>query len=380
MTISAAVLVVGAELLDGRVVDTNSNFLCDEFAGLGLEVVNVLSCQDTVIAIVDALTYLSSKSDWIIVSGGLGPTTDDLTGQAIAKFVSPRTLEEIDNSWGTASGLLLNLPDETKIAALPGVPSELKNMWQHRVKPLIEDELADEDLLQRRFLRVFPMRESELNDLVASVSLPTTVEVSYRTRFPENQLVFKGRDLHEVQAAADAVRSALGVEREFSHGKNYTMEEAVHNLLLELKETVAVAESCTGGGVGSMLTDLSGSSEYFLGGVIAYSNQIKEELLGVRTESLQQFGAVSAEVAMEMAVGVRKKFSSSIGISITGIAGPTGGSEEKPVGTFYLGFASESCSEAFHYLYPRSRERVRTYATYSALNLLRLRLLKGDKP
>lgn len=385
-----AILPVGNELLDGRVLDTNSKFLSGEISSLSGEVVCILSVPDELNTIVESLEFVSNKAEVIVITGGLGPTSDDLTREAVSEFANcpliknelllneikeffakrgkefhpsnekqsfiPESSTVIPNTLGTAPGFLLRKESIT-IVSLPGVPEELEPMWLNFVKPLLK---PDKELFVLGF-KTFNLPESVVAGRIPKLE---DVKIGYRAQFPEITVKISGFHKEKVENAFKVAKEAVGVDSIFTEDINLSLPD----LFKDSKKTIQVAESCTGGLLGKLLTDLPGSSRYFLGGVISYSNELKEKLLGVRT--IKDFGAVSSETAIAMAEGVRKK--ADVGISITGIAGPDGGTNEKPVGTFYIGVATEEGSKSYHFLYQGAdRAKIRKAAAYEALNILR---------
>ncbi len=412
MNNEVSLLMIGDEVLDGRVAETNSQFLIGLLAESGYSTAHVLSCRDDIADICSCLEFLRQHSSVIICSGGLGPTSDDLTRQAAAALagvpletepqalqqvreayrrrgrephdldlrqaVLPRGVVVLPNALGTAPGFALPIGGENVLfVALPGVPSELDRMFREEALPLIRDRLGEGNVQKQQLFRIFGKPEAEVGRIVEALSLPGEVSVSYRAAFPEIQLRLKTKESQELLAGAAArVRTALGEDCIFSEKPEVDLVKTVHGLLLHDGRTLSVAESCSGGLLGSLLTKYSGSSRCFVGGVISYDNSVKTAQLGVSPETLQQAGAVSEECAMQMAEGVRRRMDSDLALSITGIAGPDGGRPEKPVGTFYVGLASASRVNAYRYFLHAERNRVQLYSAWTALDLLR-RFLSG---
>ena len=422
MVSSIAILVTGAEVLDGRVVDTNSSFMASQLRERGMVVGEIRTLPDSQPLIVEGLRALAAKHAVIIVSGGLGPTTDDLTREAVAEFtgtkleenlevrarleafyqerrrvMSPTNLKQatfptgstiIPNPRGTAPGFSIrsqrSAHHEVVIAAVPGVPAEMRPMFEESLLPLIQSRVASSPPLSRLVMRIFGLPESEVGARIEQCRLDSRIEVSYRAAFPEIQVILKATESSLLTAAKLPVEKALGEHHIFSRTLDDSLESIVHELLRASSTTVAVAESCTGGHLGALLTRTPGSSATFVGGVMAYSNEVKSSLLGVPAELIQRCGAVSAEVARAMAEGVRTRLDTTYALSITGIAGPSGQTDGKPVGTFFVGFASPDTVVAFRYFYPSFRDRVRTFAAMTALDLLRRHLsrlpLRNETP
>ncbi|MCB0357995.1 MAG: competence/damage-inducible protein A [Bdellovibrionales bacterium] len=412
-----SVLTIGSEILDGRVQDTNANYIAQELIACGLSASQFHTCDDDLSAIVNALAFLFRASDAVVITGGLGPTDDDLTREAVAAFCGQELIESPDvlahlkayfqrkrrtldpsnnkqalipegatiipNPVGSAPGFIVEASFEGReiaLCALPGVPRELKPMLKADVVPYLCGRLQRGSAPARSALRLFGLPEAEVGSRLTCLSFPSDLKLSYRAHFPEIQLLFSADTTEVVLDAVARARTALGEEFIFSNDIAVGLEEAVHRLLIEKQQTLALAESCTGGMVGSMVTRTSGSSAYFLGGVVSYSNQAKKSLLGVDAEILTRFGAVSHETAKQMAEGARTRFVSDIAISVTGIAGPEGGTQDKPVGTFYLGLATERGTQTLKFFFDGTREGVRRYAAFCALDLLRRQLLELPAP
>lgn len=410
MTFSVSILATGSELLDGRVVDTNSNFVAQELSERGLKLRRVLVVDDDMDELLYGLKELSAVSDIVITSGGLGPTSDDLTRDFVARFFGVslaehpqgrRHLEEffakrnraldttnlrqamlpvgaeyVHNENGTAPGFLMRAHDGRIVVSLSGVPREFKAMFRGTVLPLIE-ERKGVARIQRKTMKTFGLPESTIGRLIESLKLSPSITVSYRAAFPEVHVVLKAPEDVDLAQAVAAVKAVLGPEVIFTEDPQETFVAAIHRLLEAHKATVATGESCTGGMVSEILTRTPGSSVTFSGGVVAYSNAIKSDVVGVSKETLQAHGAVSAETVQELAAGVRKLCKTSYGISISGIAGPDGGTAEKPVGTFFVGVAAETSVRSMKCVYPSDRHNVRSYASYVSLDLLR-RSLQGE--
>lgn len=410
MSFSVSILATGSELLDGRVVDTNSNFVAQELAERGLKLRRVLVVDDDMNELLYGLKELSAVSDIVITSGGLGPTSDDLTRDFIAKFFGVslaehpqgrKHLEEffakrgrtpdatnlrqamlpvgsdyVHNENGTAPGFLMRTHDGRVVVSLSGVPREFKAMFRGSVLPLIESRKGA-TRIQRRAMKTFGLPESTVGRLIEALKLPSAITVSYRAAFPEVHVVLKAPEEFDISASYVAVKNALGAEVVFTEDPQETFVAAVHKLLAARNATVATAESCTGGMVSEFLTRTPGSSTTFTGGVVAYSNSIKSGVVGVSEQTLLSHGAVSAETVCELAAGIRALCKTSHGISISGVAGPDGGTPEKPVGTFFVGIAGAGFARSMRCVYPSDRHNVRTYASYVALDLLR-RTLMGE--
>lgn len=401
-----AVLATGSELLDGRIADTNSQFIAGRVSDLGLTVKRVVTCGDDIETITRSLAFLAEEASLIIVTGGLGPTTDDLTREALAAYAGqqlvlntaafenlkryyerkrrafdpsntkqatfPESARVIPNPHGTAAAFSLELRPGVFAVALPGVPGELRALYDSDVVPLIKELFRDAVPRKERFFRLFGLPESIVGARVHGAALDPAISVSYRAHFPEIHVVLKtAADEALLDRAATLTRAAIEADYIVAEHKETSLEGSVHELLMARGATVSVAESCTGGMLGGLLSRLPGSSKTFVGGGITYSNALKESLLGVNIESLNAHGAVSDVVATEMARGAQIRFNSTYALSITGIAGPAGGTEAKPVGTFFVGLATPEGVMAYHLFFSSTREWIRTFAAYSALDILR---------
>ena len=406
------ILCIGNEVVDGRITNTNASWLSQQLKDAGFLPQMVTSCRDIKEEIVEMLQFLSERSEHIITSGGLGPTTDDLTRESVAAFVGVgleenreelKNLEElyrkrgrkldenskqqaylpagsvaIPNPVGTAPGFISETPKGKKIFSLPGVPKELYHLFDATVLPEL---LSLEDKRIRKtdatYFHCFGIPESVAGKRIAALEIAEDVIVGYRPHFPVLEVRLEGRpDSDTYSEAVKKVSAELG-DVVFSQDIKASLLETVHKILQKQARTVAVAESCTGGLLGKMLTSESGSSSYFLGGMLTYSNELKEQLLGVSHETLSTYGAVSPQTAKEMAKGAVSKCGSDIAVSITGIAGPNGGTEEKPVGLFYIGLATPEYLKAFEFFFlPNDRDYIRTFAAFSAIDTIR-RFLTG---
>jgi nicotinamide-nucleotide amidase len=411
------VLCTGDELLTGLTVDTNSPYFMERLLPLGEQVARTTVVGDVREEILEALRTLSTRADVVLVSGGLGPTADDLTAECAAEAAGvplqesaealqalearfarrgivltpnnrrqaqvPKGAEVVLNPNGSAPMFVLRLGKAT-LFFLPGVPREYRHLVDAEVLPRIEalrGKRPDATFLAFRLLRTVGLPESHLDAKVAPVARAhPDVSFGFRTQAPENHLKLMAHGA--TQAAADAAlaaaeRDSRAVLGSYVYGQDGDRQAAVVGaLLLGRQETVALAESCTGGRIADLLTSISGASAWFLGGAVVYANAMKEAFVRVRKETLGAHGAVSEEVAKEMAEGVRKAAAATWGLSVTGIAGPTGGSEEKPVGTVFIALAGPTGTVAQRYRFAGDRELIRTFSAGAALEVLRLALLE----
>ncbi len=405
-----AILAIGSELLDGRVVDTNSNFIASELTGLGHSIVTVMQVDDVEQEIVASIKHLALSAEVIILSGGLGPTSDDLTRESVAAFYGralvkdeatlsalltrykerrrsfdpsnekqayfPAGAQILRNPVGTAAGFYISVAQSLHLFSLPGVPSELKVMFKEELLPRLSQISGPVPSTEKRLgFKVFGLSEAAVGSRIKALELGPNYIVSYRASLPEIQVLIKSESPN-LDDVVDEARQAVGREFVFCDSITQRLEGVVHELLIQCGKTVAVAESCTGGLLGGALSAMPGASQYFLGGVISYSNAAKSKFLNVPASIIETHGAVSSQTAELMASGARQAFGSDLALSITGIAGPDGGSAEKPVGTFFIGFSSAERTVALPYFFNSTREAVRQYALSTALDNLRRYLVE----
>ena len=407
----AIIIAVGDELLSGKTVDTNSAYLSDQLTRLGIETVGHLTVGDNEQAIAAALIDAVGRAPIVLVTGGLGPTKDDLTRQGLAgamgsdlrldetclteieaffsgrgrkmapvnriQAMIPNGAEALANGFGTAPGIAARLGEAT-VCVMPGVPVEMREMFAASIAPRLPR--APIAILQR-LVHAYGTGESDIGaqiaDLMADREGAVTVGTTVSGGLITVRITARGADQDAAAALADAaageVRRRLGTLVVGQDG--VTMAPAVGKMLGARGQTLATAESCTGGMIGQMITDVPGASAYYLGGVIAYANEIKTALLAVPAEMLAAHGAVSEAVAEAMARGCRERFASDWAVSVTGIAGPEGGTEDKPVGLVYIGVAGPDGCTVHRHVFPHGRDQMRHRTAMAALNHLRLALL-----
>lgn len=409
---NAAIIAIGSELLTPQRLDTNSLFLTDKLNTLGVELVFKMVVGDDRARLVEAMKYALSTADILILTGGLGPTEDDVTRDAVsqltgcelvfsqeicdwiaARFRSfGRTMAEnnkrqayqltgaevLPNPNGTAPGQWLTWNGK-QIVLLPGPPGEMKPMVENHCMPRLE-KLLPPLVIRTRFYRVAGMGESDLDQLIAPVYKPFENPATTILAAPGDiQVHLRARCASEAEAeellkkVGDPIASLLG-DRIYS--RNGDPIEAVVGRMLQGRDLkLAVAESCTGGMLAERITSVPGASEHFAGGFLTYTYKAKEELLGIDPDVLREHGAVSEVVAKLMAVAARERTGASVGVSVTGIAGPAQGDEKEPVGTVFIGIALGGTSAARRFQFPGDRKRVRNMATQSALDMLRKKLM-----
>ncbi|BAY94206.1 MULTISPECIES: competence/damage-inducible protein A [unclassified Tolypothrix] len=416
---SAEIICVGTEMLLGDILNSNAQFLAKQLAQLGIPHYYQTVVGDNPERLKQVIEIAISRAQILIFTGGLGPTPDDLTCETIADFFGvplverPEIIEDmaekfaqrgrvmtpsnrkqalipegadiLPNPTGTAPGIIWQPRPNVTILTFPGVPSEMYRMWEETAVPYLKSQGWSKEIIYSRSLRFWGIGESALAEKVPSYFNLLNPTVAPYAGNGEVRLRISAKAPSEA-AAEDLI---VPVEKQIKeiagldfYGVDHeTLASVVGKLLLQSGETLSVAESCTGGGLGQMLTEISGSSEYFWGGVISYDNSVKVGLLGVNPDDLAKMGAVSATVAEQMAVGVKTRLSTTWGLSITGIAGPTGGTDNKPVGLVYVGLAGPKDEVAsFEYRFGQTRTRpfIRHVSACTALDVLRRKLLTRE--
>jgi nicotinamide-nucleotide amidase len=410
------IVTIGDEILSGSILDTNSAMVAEKFMGLGLEVHQMTSIGDEPQRIQEILRKVAARSQLAIVTGGLGPTEDDRTAQAAAEAFGrslvlhepslqrirerferfgiemtpnnerqawmPYGAEAIPNPLGTAPGFAM-LEGQCMLLFFPGVPRELERMLDEAAIPMVARRFPEDCQVVSRSLKVFGLTEAKIDEMVRGLLDDMTgVSLASLPRFPEIRLRITARTgggenaLEILQKAEFVLRQRIepwvyGVD-------DNELETVVYALLKERRKTVAVAESCTGGLVTHRLTNVPGSSEILDRGFVAYSPPAKEELLGVPKALLNHHGPVSAAAAEAMAVGARERANTTLGLSVTGVAGPGGGDERIPVGTVFVGLAAGRESWSQRFLFPGGRSNIKILASTVALDWLRRYLLDED--
>ncbi|MDJ0675143.1 MAG: competence/damage-inducible protein A [Calothrix sp. MO_167.B42] len=412
---SAEIICVGTELLLGDILNGNAQYLAKQLAQLGIPHYYQNVVGDNITRIKQAIAIAMSRSQIIIFTGGLGPTPDDLTCEAIANFFDspleereevieelhrkyaargrvmapsnykqaliPKGAEILPNPTGTAPGIIWQPRPDLTIFTFPGVPSEMHRMWEETAVPYLKNQGWGQEVIYSRMLRFWGVAESTLAEKVAPyLDLPNPTVAPYAGKGEVRlRISVKSATPEEAEGliapVAKEIQGIAGLDYYGADDDN--LASVLGDLLRQRGETLGVAESCTGGLMGQMLTEISGSSDYFWGGVIAYDNSVKAGLLGVNPEDLEKFGAVSGTVAEQMAAGVRSRLGTSWGVSITGVAGPTGGTEDKPVGLVYIGLAGEGGAMSVENRFGarRGRSLIRHFSACTALDVLRRRLL-----
>ena len=411
----AEILTIGDEILLGQITNTNATYISQSLLRTGVDPRWITTVGDSEKEILDALKIAYKRADVIIITGGLGPTHDDITKYAVARFFDsnivlnsdlyeklkirfaergrvmpqvnrnqaevPEKAAILPNPIGTAPGLLFQ--ESGKFCfVLPGVPAEMKQLFQQAVVPFLSKHgTGGRTCISYKTLRTTGIFESKLMEVLGNIQeIQQFARLAFLPHYcgVDLRLTVKSTSSEDckkrLKTAEEFIRSKIN---SYIYGEDgETLEEKVADYLFRLKKRVAVAESCTGGLLAHKFTNVPGSSDYFLAGVVAYSNSAKMKILGVNPETLRQFGAVSEETAKEMAEGVRSLVGSDFGLSTTGIAGPAGGSKEKPVGLVYIGFSDGTTISARKFIFTNDRLANKERSSYAALETLRRYLQK----
>ncbi|MEW6173627.1 MAG: competence/damage-inducible protein A [Bacillota bacterium] len=404
----AEIIFTGTELLLGQIINTHAQCLGQELAGLGIEVVRHTTVGDDWERLTRAIREALERVDLVITTGGLGPTTDDLTMGAVADVLElPLVMDEsvlawireifarrgkpvpenvvrqayfpegatiLPNATGTAPGCIIEKTGKI-VVALPGPPRELTPMLEDHVVPFLSKRVVRDSVFGFRVLRVTGIAEYDVQERLQDLGGQGSPGIGYIAKPGEVhiRITAKGKSAAETERLIAGVMSQVEMRlRDYIFAvDDEDIEAVVGKLLGTAGYTIALAESCTGGLVASRLTDVPGSSEYFKGGVVAYANDVKEKVLGVPAAVLEQNGAVSPETAVAMAEGIRKVIGADIGVGITGIAGPTGATLEKPVGLVYIAVATPAGTESKRFNFPGGRFAVRLGAANASFKMVR---------
>jgi nicotinamide-nucleotide amidase len=413
-SIKASIITIGDELLIGQVIDTNSAYIAQSLNKIGVNINNRTAVGDDKNSILEALSIAAKQSNVVIITGGLGPTADDITKPLLNEYfggklvVHQPTLEHITdifvnkykrpliernikqaevpdvcevlfNAHGTAPGMLFE-KEGVLYFSLPGVPHEMKGLVDQYVVSKIKQTFKTPSIIHRTLLTA-GIGESFLAEMIANFenSLPTNIKLAYLPNFGMVRLRLTGTGndentlINNIEAAFAELK--IQVQEYLVTDKDEAMEVVVGNLLKAKNQTVATAESCTGGFIGHLLSKHAGSSQFYTGGIISYDNRIKTEFLDVSTEILHTVGAVSKEAVEQMAISVRKKMNTDYAVSVSGIMGPSGQTDEKPLGMVWIGVANKEKvhSKVLYLRFDRARN-IEVTAT-QAINLLRLLII-----
>lgn len=408
------IVTIGDEILIGQIIDTNSAWMATELNRIGAEVNEILSISDDKEAISEALDRSFNQADVILMTGGLGPTKDDITKKTIAEYFNaemvfdqasydrilklferwgrssteahrqqcymPANAELLYNKMGTAPGMWFKNQDKI-LVSMPGVPYEMQYIMEKHVLPRLSNG-NKQIAIDHRTIRTVGEGESRIAARIETIenSLPAGIKLAYLPSLGSVRLRLTGRGTDANQLTKILDEQVARIQSEipeliFGYGK-IQLEEAIGELLLKHKKTMTTAESCTGGYLAHMITSVPGSSGYFLGSIIAYSNEVKTQELKVQDQTLQKHGAVSEATVKEMVSGALEKFHTDLAVAVSGIAGPGGGTPEKPVGTIWMAVGDKNHTET--YLVKAGKDRVKNiqYASVYALNLIRKFILK----
>ncbi len=404
----AEIIIIGDEIVSGGKRDLNGWYASNRLISCGIGVRNITVVGDNYESVLNALSQAVKRSDFIIVTGGLGPTEDDLTTEAASRAlkrplfldrnVLDRLKKKMDKSGIVSSDSLEKLawlPEGAKMLDpngevcgyyfyegdrclyfLPGVPEQMRRLMERRVLPDMLRIYKPASIPFQRTLKLYGLSETYISDTVKGLKDELEgVVFGFYPSFPENHLTVTttGKGEKDIEGklglAEEKIRNILGAYIFTSEDKS--MEEVVGELMEKNRMTISIAESCTGGLLGHRLTSIPGSSEYFERGVIVYSNKSKMEILGVKQRTLDNYGAVSEQAAREMAEGIRRTSNTDLGLAVTGIAGPSGGTEEKPVGTVFLGLSVNGNTYSGGYSFEGSRGKVKSNSSEMALDWVR---------
>jgi nicotinamide-nucleotide amidase len=409
----AHIITIGDELLIGQTIDTNSAWIGAELSKLGFDIWRITSIHDNRNDILNTLKEVSGKTDVVIITGGLGPTSDDITKPTLCEYFGtrlvlntevlqmievmmskrgfpmnennrrqaevPESCKVLTNAMGTAPGMWFE-QNGTIFISMPGVPYEMKYIMDQHVIPQLNKSFSTQIILHRNIM-TYGEPEARLAEILTGFesSLPVFIKLAY---LPSSGVI----KLRLTATGSDSKNLTTGLDKQikslyqiipnliFSELEE-SFEFVIGRLLKELKKTVCTAESCTGGRIANLITSIPGSSAYFKGSVVAYDNSVKTELLGVKEETLSMYGAVSEQVVIEMAEGLRRKFKADFAVSTSGIAGPGGGTPEKPVGTVWIAVSSEKETIASRHVFGNNRIINIDRFSIAALSLLRRQII-----
>jgi nicotinamide-nucleotide amidase len=408
LIMKAELIFTGTEVLLGHILNTHAQYLGVKLSGMGIEIILNTTVGDSRELMLSVLRQALERSELIIITGGLGPTTDDLTAEVVADVLRVPLIQDqeslhaikdifqsrsmnmpqsnvkqtyfpqgsiiLPNGNGTAPGALIERNNKI-IILLPGPPHELKPMFEDSVVPLLSGKISSSEVVKYRIFKLTGISESAVQDLLKDLGGQGNPGIAYMAKPGEIQVRISARAADDEQAEGLleelSGKIKLLLDKYIFALDEEILEEQVGKLLLENGLTLGTAESCTGGMIASRLTDIPGSSEYFKGGIVSYTNEVKNRVLGVGQEILNTFGAVSGETAGAMARGAREKTNADLGLSVTGVAGPGGGTAKKPRGLVYIALAAADKVICREYHFAGSRAAVRQGSVNSALNLLR---------
>ncbi len=406
------IIAIGDELTSGRILNTTSSFAARQLYEAGYEIYAMHTIGDTPTLIGEALKIAINRVDAVIVTGGLGATDDDLTNEAVSKALKRPTIpnleilshirEHFEQITETPTGQIEKLAwlpegaqafdpqsnmsgyqlihENKPIFFLPGVPDQMKTLMIEKVLPCLATWHRDHNVsMHQRIFRIFNLPETEVNRRITNLELDNDVTIGYYPVFPEVHLSLLIRNTNPKTAkrlfdsSCKAIHTVLG-DHIYGYDRD-SMERIVGKYLQQKNMTLSVAESCTGGLISQKITDIPGSSSYFMGGIVSYDNSFKQRFLGVTTEMLDQYGAVSRQTAEAMAYSIVEKTGADVGLAVTGIAGPSGGTEDKPVGTVYIAVSTPQGDWTHGFKFEGNRKQIRELSAQNGLDLLRRYLL-----
>ncbi len=409
----AEIITIGDEILYGQTLDTNSHWMSGQLDQIGIKVIRKTTIGDEREEILACFKEAEARAEVILITGGLGPTSDDLTKPLLTEYFDselvlneealkeiealfkrinrkmsdanrgqamlPLACEKVTNSYGTASGMWFNKNGKIFIS-MPGVPYEMRHMMSDILLPRLAEKYLD-GVIHHRMIKTIGIPESTLAELIEDweKALPSNIRLAYLPSFGQVKLRLTafGNDLESLRVASQSqIDAVLPKIQKYVFGfDDDEIEYIIGKKLIEAKKTIAFAESCTGGYLSHLITKIPGSSAYFKGSIISYAYDVKERSLDVNHSTMNEMGAVSEEVVIQMAIAIREKLQSDIGISISGIAGPDGGTEDKPVGTVWIAYSDEHKTVAKKYQYTKDRMLNIQFAAMTALNMFRINFL-----
>lgn len=401
----ASIITIGNELLKGFTIDSNSSYIGSKLTDLGVKTVWKATPEDNSDEIIESIKIANSKSDIIICTGGLGPTIDDVTLKTFSSFINKKILIDkeylkilkkkylirnikmsdinknqsnyiedtniIPNDLGSARGIDYFF-NNTRFFFLPGVPKEMRKMFDDYVVNEISNSIDEKYYTLR--IKTFGIVESKIQELIYNKLDLKNISISFLPSFKGVQIILFSKSLKLLKSLGNEIEFLLG--NKIYTNENLSLEEIILKLLDKKHLTISIAESCSGGLTSDLITNIPGSSKIFKGSIISYSNESKISLLNVSKESIERFGAVSDQVAKEMALGVRKRFNTDIGLSITGIAGPTGESKDKPIGFTCFGINDSNGDFVANRILSNHRRTNKELSSRTILNLLRLKIVE----
>lgn len=414
--INLQLLLTGDELINGDVIDTNSAYIAKQVKALGIKVSKRVTLADNLTALIDEIKTMSQQADILIINGGLGPTSDDLTSEALAiasnlplkentqaiihleQWAKKRSLHLdkanlkqaflpeycniINNRTGSAVGIHLQV-NNCDIFCTPGVPSELKIMLNEEIIPVLQNKLPKQEFLHTTRLQTFGIGESKLQMLMDEhfYDLPKNIDIGYRASYPTLELkltthtkaAFELKEKWLIKISHVLNDHILGEIK----GDDLTLPECVFNQLMKMRLKITIAESCTGGLIASQITALSGASQIFEAGYVTYSNEMKSTMLSVPSLTLKTHGAVSKETVIAMVKGALQHSKADIAVAVSGVAGPTGGAVEKPTGTVWIAWGDNDYIHTQHFIVKGNRRNFQKIVTARCLDLIRRFLLKS---